>query len=149
MKFTSKIAAVVAVMGLALACAPVSLQAQTPAAAPAPAKTAKAKPVEYSGNLTAIDAAASTITVSNGSKVLMLVVAPTTKFKVDKKAATLADFAVGDKVTGSYTTDEAGKTTAYSLHKKTLAAAATKTVKKAATSATPAATPAPAAPAGQ
>jgi len=138
MKLTFQIPALVAVIGLALACAPVSLQAQTTPTTAAPAKTAKAKPVAYSGSVTAIDSAANSITVTNGSKALMLSVAPTTKFKVDKKTATLAEFAVGDAVTGSYTTDEAGKTTAYSVHKKTLASAATKTAKNAASASAPA-----------
>jgi len=82
--------------------------------------------------------------------VLTLSIAPTTKFLKDKKPATLADFAVGDKVTGSYTTDATGKTTAYSLHKKTVTVKAAKTAAtSAATSATPAAAPAPAMAPGQ
>lgn len=144
--------ALVAILGIALAGAPVTAQAQTPApatttAAPAavttaPAKVKKAKkgtPIEYKGSITAIDA--SSVTVASTAKTLTLAIAPTTKYLKDKKKATLADFAVGDSVTGSYTADATGALTAYSLHKKTAKTAAT---------AAPAAAPAtPATPAAQ
>lgn len=167
MKFTSKITAFAAVTGLTLTGVPVSLQAQntpttTTAAAPAPATTAttakpkkdKPKTTEYSGNVTAIDTMANTITVASSAKLLMLSLAPTTKIQKDKKMATIADFTVGDKVTGSYTVDATGKMTAHSLHKKSLTvASAAKPAKTAATSAansaTPAAAPVPAMAPGQ
>jgi hypothetical protein len=118
----------VAILGLALAGAPVTAQAQTstnspvadaPAKAPAKAKTTATKPAktEYKGSITAIDA--SSVTVENKEKTLTLAITAKTTFKKDKAAATVADFAVGDKVTGSYSKDAAGAMTANSLNKKT------------------------------
>ena len=141
MKNTLLISALVAILGFAFAGAPLSAQttATTTTASTAPAKKAKAKSdkTPYKGDITAIDA--TSVTVANKSTTLTLAIAATTKFEKDKKAATIADFAVGDAVTGSYTKDATGAMTAASLHKKTLTAAA-KTPK----TKTPA-TPAPAA----
>jgi hypothetical protein len=122
------IPAFVAIVGLALIGAPVTAQAQTSTNATAPAapstapkvKEKKAAKVEYKGSITAIDA--TSVTVANSKKTLTLALTPTTKFKKDKVTATAADFAVGDKVTGSYTTDASGAMTAASLYKKTEAA---------------------------
>jgi hypothetical protein len=135
MKNTLITSALVAILGFALAGVPVTAQAQTPApatttaspdaTATAPVKAKKAKktaPVAYKGSITAIDA--SSVTVAGTSKTLTLAIAPTTKYLKDKKTATLADFAVGDAVTGSYTTDATGAMTAYSLHKKSAKTAA-------------------------
>jgi hypothetical protein len=140
MKITLLTPALAAILGLALAGAPVTVQAQTstntvPAATPAPTTAKKAKPTRYSGLITALDA--SSVTVTSTKKTLTLAIAPTTTFLKDGKKATLADFAVGDKVTGSYTTDATGVLTAHSLH--------TKTPKPVATTTAPATTPAPAA----
>ncbi len=130
MKLTLSTSALVAILGLVLANVPVTLQAQTtatpttaPAPATVPAKSKKSKPTEYTGNLTAIDTAANTISVASSAKVLVLTIAPTTTIQKDKKKATLADFAIGDKVTGSYTKDATtGLLTAHSLRKKTTSA---------------------------
>jgi hypothetical protein len=147
MKITFLTPALVAILGLALAGVPVTAQAQTttnaPAAAPAatpPSKPAKkASSTPYGGTITAIDA--SSVTVTSTKKTLTLTFTPKTSFKKDKKKATLADFAVGDKVTGSYDTDATGALTAHSLYKKTA-----KTPKAAApAAAAPATAPAPAA----
>jgi len=127
MKITLLTPALVAILGLALAGAPVTAQAQTStnsAAASAPAKTttktATAKKIvktPYTGSITALDA--SSVTVASTKKTLVLAIAPTTTYQKDGKTATLADFAVGDKVTGSYSKDSTGAMTACSLHKKT------------------------------
>ena len=121
MKITLLTPALAAILGLALAGAPVTAQAQTstnstaaPAAAPTPAP---AKKITYRGSITAIDAAS--VTVASTKKTLTLAIASTTTFLKDGEPATLADFAVGDKVTGSYTKDATGAMTAASLHKKT------------------------------
>jgi hypothetical protein len=92
-----------------------------------PAVPAKAHKIQYSGRITAIDTGANTITVAGKKKTLTLAITPLTTFK---GGSSLADFAMGDKVTGSYTTDAAGTMSAASLHKK-------KTAAKAATPATP------------
>lgn len=146
MKISLLTPALAAILGLALAGAPVTTQAQTstnstaataptPAATPAPA-TVKVKKNRYKGSITAIDAAS--VTVANTKKTLTLAITPNTKFKKDNDAATLADFAVGDKVSGSYSTDATGAMTANSLNKKTPPPAATTTA-PASTPATPAA----------
>ncbi len=128
--------ALVAIVGLAIIGAPVTVKAQSttnnPAATPPDTSTtAKVKEKKhsdktpYTGSITAIDA--SSLTVAMTTKTLTLAIAPTTKFATlegkKKTAAQASDFAVGDKVTGSYTTDASGATTAASVHKK---AAATK-----------------------
>ena len=160
MKITLPISALAAILGLALAGAPVTLQAQTTnapaattpaAAAPAPAtKPAKVTKTPYKGTLTAVDTTGNTITISTSmkdpTKTLTLSIAPTTKISKDKAPATLADFTVGEKVTGSYTKDAtSGTMTAASLRfntpkVKTPAAPVTTAP------ATPAAPAAPAAP---
>ncbi len=126
MKITLLTPALAAILGLALASAPTTLQAQTnsPATtttAPAPAPK-PAKPTEFRGTLTAVDTAASTITVATQKSTKdtekTIAIASTTKVKKDGKPATLADFSVGDKVSGSYRTDDAGKMTAASLNSK-------------------------------
>lgn len=148
MKITILTPALVAYLGLALAGAPITAQAQTstntttatsPATTPAPKKT-KSASTQYKGSITAIDA--TSVTVANTKKTLTLAITAKTKFKKGKEVATLADFAVGDAVTGSYSTDATGTMTANSLHKKTPKAAATP-------AAAPATTAAPAAPATQ
>ncbi len=146
MKLTLPLTALVALLGLAMASAPVQAQT-TPATTPAPAsKPAKAPKTQYGGTLSAIDTTANTITVTstskkNGDQSLVIAVASTTVIKRDGKKATLADFKTGEKVTGSYTTD--GTTlTAATLSYKTAKAKAPKTT-------TTATTPAPATPAAQ
>jgi len=103
-------------------CAPVVAQAQTtstPAAmAPAAAtKPAKSDKTPYKGTVKSIDAASLVVTTAKGD--LTLAIAPTTKVKVNKKVAKVTDITVGEKVTGSYTKDDTGALTAYSIHGST------------------------------
>ncbi len=103
-------------------CAPVAVQAQTtttaPAAtAPAPAPATKSTKTPYKGTVKSIDAASLVVTTAKGD--LTLAIAPTTKVKVNKKAAKVTDITVGEKVTGSYTKDDTGAMTAYSIHGST------------------------------
>ncbi|MCE0522696.1 MAG: DUF5666 domain-containing protein [Methylacidiphilales bacterium] len=144
--------ALVAILGFALAGAPITSQAQTstnaaPASAPAPAAK-HGKLHQYEGSITAIDD--TSVTVTSTKKTLTLAISPSTTFKKDKKPATLADFALGDKVTGSYSKDATGAMTAHSLNKKT---PKIKAVPAAAVPTTPApevpAVPAPATPSAQ
>jgi hypothetical protein len=142
MKITFLTSAFVALLGFALVGAPITAQAQTntpaavaPANSTATKTTKKTKPTRYEGTLTALDA--SSITVTSTKKTLTLALATTTVVTKDGKPTTIADFAVGDKVTGSYVKDPAtGAMTAHSLRTKTPKTAA------------PAA-PAPATPAAQ
>jgi ribosomal protein S1 len=120
MKITLLTPALVAILGFALASAPITAQAQSTTdstSTAAPEKKDKAKKTPFMGSITAIDS--SSVTVASKEKTLTLAITPETKFKKDKEEATLADFAVGDKVTGSYSKDESGGMTANSLHKKT------------------------------
>jgi hypothetical protein len=128
MKFTFLTPALVAVLGLALASVPVTLQAQTAtnATAPAAPSTAtktkeKSQYTPYKGSISAMDTTSVTVTTDKGD--VKLALDPTTIIQVNKKKAAATDFAVGDKVTGSYTTGADGTLTAHSLRKK---AAATK-----------------------
>src|SRR5271156_5805601 len=102
--------ALAAILGLALAGAPVTAQAQTStnsaattAAPTTPAPATVPKPTRFRGTITAIDA--TSVTVANKEKTRTLAITPKTTFKMGKTDATLADFAVGDKVSGSYSTD--------------------------------------------
>jgi len=133
--------ALVAVVGLAL-CAPLALNAQTtPAAAPA-ASTKAAKPTSYKGVVKSVDASSLVVTTKTGD--LTLAVAATTKVKNDDKKADITAITVGEKVTGSYTKDDTGAMTAYSVHGHT---GAGKKAKKAAAAAAAAAPATPATPA--
>ena len=140
MKITLLTPALAAVLGFALASVPMTVSAESTTA---PAKTAKAMGPHYAGTLTAVDTAANTITVQtkkDGDKTVTI--APTTKIKKDKKAATLADFAVGDKVNVSYT-ETAGVLTATTLTSGGGKPASSKTTKTTpAPAAAPASTPA-------
>jgi len=135
--------ALVAVAGLAL-CAPLALNAQTtPAAAPAPAaapSTKAAKPTTYKGTVKSIDASSLVVTTSTGD--LTLAIAATTKVKNDDKKADISVITVGEKVSGSYTKDDTGAMTAYSVHGHTGAAKKAKKAKKAAAAAATNAAPA-------
>ena len=130
MKNTFIASAFAAVLGLALAGAPVTVKAQTsttaaPATAPATATTGtstavkaskKSKYTAYAGTLKSLDASSAVVTTSSGD--VTLAIDATTKFHVNKKKAAATDFAVGDSVTGSYATNSDGTFTAHSINKK-------------------------------
>jgi len=126
MKTTLLTPALAAILGLALASAPLPTYAQTnttttstaPAPAPAPATATSKKTI---GTLTAVDTAGNTISVENKTDgTRTFAIASTAKITVNlTKPATLADFAVGDKVYVRYTTDASGTLTATRLNKKT------------------------------
>ena len=132
MKINLLTPALVAILGIALAGAPVTVQAQTTNTAPAmaPVDTSTAPKVkekkkgaftEYKdASITAIDATSVTVTTTKGS--MTLAIDATTKFATidghKKTPAAVTDFAVGDKVSGSYATNPDGTFTAHSVHKK-------------------------------
>ncbi len=120
MKYNLLTTALVAILGLAFIGAPV--QAQTTATPPATSESSKTTKTPYKGTITAINATSVTVQAASGP--LTLAIAPDTKILKYKKPATVADFAVGDAVTGSYVKDASGALTAHSLHKKTAAPAA-------------------------
>lgn len=109
MKLTLIVAALAAILGFA------GVPAQAQATAPAPAVATKSRETKtpYKGTITAITATSVSLQGAKGA--MTLAITPTTKYKGGKSAT---DFAVGDVVTGSYTTDASGAMTAYSLHKK-------------------------------
>jgi hypothetical protein len=111
MKLTLIVTALAALLGFT--CVPAHGQATAPAPAVATKAPDTTKKTPYKGSITAITATSVTIQGAKGP--MTLAIAPTTKYKGGKSTT---DFAVGDVVTGSYTTDASGATTAYSLHKK-------------------------------
>ena len=150
MKNTIITPALVAILGLALASAPVTAQAQTTNTSTTPAAPAKAKTNKITLNIstiTAIDTTANTVTVDSkskkdGEKTLVLTIDATTKVTRDKKPATLADFKVGEKVTGSYVAEASGSLTASKLTFTTPKPKASKPAVAPAPAAAPATTPA-------
>jgi hypothetical protein len=117
MKLTFITPALVAVLGLALAGT--TLHAQTAASTTSSSTTTstsstKMTKKQYGGTITAVDTAANTVTVKSKKHTLTLTVDASTKFK---NAAALSDFAVGDKVSGSYMKDAAGTMSACTLTK--------------------------------
>lgn len=105
--------ALYAIVAAALISAPSALRAEDASGTNAPAVTAPKKHggQPYHGKITAIDATAMTVTV--GTKTFEIT--SSTKVTKEGKPATLADFAVGDSVAGSYKKD-GEKMAATSLH---------------------------------
>ena len=130
MKNTFITSALVAVLGFALASAPVTIKAQTTptqttaattTGSTTPSKPAKKKsaytPFPKGSTISAIDATSVTLKTAKGD--LKLAIDAKTGFQVDKKKAAATDFAVGDAVTGSYSTGDDGSMTAHNVRKKT------------------------------
>jgi hypothetical protein len=117
--------ALAAVLGLALCGTAANAQTTnapaTTAPAPTTAPSSKVTKTPYKGTITAIDATGSTVTIQGAKDTMTLKITSATKYK---GGAALTDFAVGDKVTGSYTKGDDGTLTAASLHKKKATAAA-------------------------
>jgi Cu/Ag efflux protein CusF len=100
-----KILTVVLSLIFVFAVTSVSFAAETKDAAPAPAVEQKeaAKPVQVTGEITAIDATAKTFTVKGRKGEVALSADDKTRVKAGKEAKTLADLKAGDKVTVKYT----------------------------------------------
>jgi hypothetical protein len=110
MKFHLIVPAFAAVLGLSFACAPAHAQTEAPASSTSPDDSAAAAPTKFKGTITAIDTTANTVTVkSKGGDLTMGV--------TGKAAKAITKLAVGDKVSGAYTTDASGKLTASVLKK--------------------------------
>lgn len=76
------------------------------------AKAEKAKSHQFTGEITAVDAAAKTVTLKNKKDETKTFAADAAKVATgDKKEASLADLKVGDKVVASYV-EEGGKNVA-------------------------------------
>jgi Cu/Ag efflux protein CusF len=115
-----KILSVVLSLIFVFAVTSISFAAETKDAAAAPAVEQKeaAKPVQVTGEITAIDAAAKTFTVKGRKGEVAFSANDKTKVKAGKEAKTLADLKAGDKVTVKYTKAD-GKNMAKSVKIKT------------------------------
>jgi subtilisin family serine protease len=111
MKSYLLVSALAAVLTLFTVGVPVHAQAAAPATT-APATSSKKIP--YKGTISAIDTTANTVTIKTSKGDMVMAVNESTKYKGGKS---LADFAVGDAVTGSYMKDDSGKMMAASIHK--------------------------------
>ena len=106
--------ALFSIVAAALLAMPVLSQAADPVKPKeAPAVTVKAAPAKkqalpFRGKVSAVDAAAMTVTVGQ----MVLNVSSETKITKDGKPATVSELAVGDQATGSYKKDDAGKMSA-------------------------------------
>ncbi|MBI5057435.1 MAG: hypothetical protein HZB61_12545 [Nitrospirae bacterium] len=83
----------------------------------APAKKEAAKHVQVTGEITAVDAAAKTLTVKGKKGDVAISVDDKTKIMAGKDMKTLADLKTGEKVTVKYTEAD-GKNTAKSIDVK-------------------------------
>jgi len=108
--------ALAAVLGLALCGTAVNAQTTTTADTSTTAPATTTAKMNFGGKITAIDTGAGKVTVKSKKHDLTLKVDSSTKFK---DGGSLADFAVGDHVAGSYTTDATGVMTAVTLNKHT------------------------------
>ncbi len=111
-----KLIALYAIIGTALIAAPAAVHAQNNSAQTPSGETVTPKPKKHSlpfhGKVAAVDTAARTVTVGT----LVINVTAHTKITKDGHPATLADIAVGEKISGSYIKDEAGKLHAMVIH---------------------------------
>lgn len=108
--------ALYAIIAAALIAAPAGIRAadnsSKPEAAEAGAAKAKKHGLPFHGKAAAVDTAAMTVTV--GHQVIN--VTAETKITKDGKPATLSDITVGEKISGSYKKDDAGKLNASTIY---------------------------------
>ena len=113
-----KTIAIIVSLLFVLSVAGLSFAAEKAATAPAPEKTMEKKaPVKVkwlSGEVSAVDAAAMTLTVKGKKAEVALTVNDKTKITMGKEKKTLADVKVGDKVSAKYSEVE-GKNVAKSI----------------------------------
>ena len=109
--------ALYAIIAAALIAAPAALRAEDkpankPESTEAAAPAAKKHGGPFHGKVTAVDAAAMTVTI----KTQTINVTSETKITKDNKPATMADITVGEVVSGAYKKDAAGKLNATVIH---------------------------------
>ena len=134
--------ALAAILGFALAGAPITVQAKTAAKPAAAAPSA----LTFNGPIMAVDTTANTITVqstptpsaaaaatadaskkkkkSKGPAGTTLLLTVNSSTKISGAGSTLADFKVGDKVSGTYVSETSGSLTATTLTSAPATAAA-------------------------
>lgn len=94
------------------------VKAEEKKAEPAAEKKAPVKVKQVTGDVTAVDTKANTITIKGKKGDVTVACDAKTKIKMGKETKTLADIKVGDKVTAKYTETD-GKMTAKSIAIKT------------------------------
>lgn len=108
--------ALYAIVASAFMVAPALVQAEdSPAKKPAAAESgapAKKHVVPFHGKVSAVDATAMTVTLAKHT----LTVTSETKIMKEGKPATFADITEGEKITGQYKKDAAGKLNATVIH---------------------------------
>lgn len=88
--------------------------AQKEKAAPAEKKEEAPAIKQITGEISAVDANANTVTVKEADKVVVLNVTARTKITIGKEKKTIADLKVGDRVGAKYK-EEDGKNVAWSI----------------------------------
>ena len=109
--------ALFALVAAALIAAPAVVRAEDKPAKPETAEsgTPKAKKhgaLPFHGSVTAVDTTANTVTLASQT----YNITSETKIMKEGKPATLADITVGEKITGQYKKDDAGKLDAKIIH---------------------------------
>jgi hypothetical protein len=110
-----KYIALYAIVAAALVAAPAIVRAEdkpNKSEATETNKPAKKHGAPFHGKVAAVDATAMTVTVGT----MTIGVNSDTKIIKDGKPATFSDIAVGEKISGAYKKDEAGKMTASVIH---------------------------------
>jgi hypothetical protein len=110
-----KYIAVYAIVAAALVAAPAIVRAEDNPHKPSAAeshKAAKKHGLPFHGKVTAVDATAMTVTVGK----MTINVTSETKISKEGKPAAFSDITVGEKISGAYQKDDAGKMTASVIH---------------------------------
>jgi hypothetical protein len=115
MKLILLAAALVATMALGATSLRADDMASTNSMTTTTTTSTKMMKTPYKGTITSVDATGMKVMVKGAKGDMTLMVNDKTKFKGGKS---LSDFAVGDKITGSYMKDDSGAMTACSIHKK-------------------------------
>lgn len=124
-----------AIITAAVVAMPALVSAQTNSASTSETKPKHGDYTPYQGKVAALDSASITVTTKSGD--LKLNVTAETKILKNGAKAALTDFAVGDKVTGSYKKDASGSLTAKSIHEGKKAGNGAKKKKAASDGSTP------------
>lgn len=106
--------ALFALITAAVVAMPALVSAQTNSASSSETKPKHGDYIAYQGKIAALDSSSITVTTKTGD--LKLNVTAETKILKSGIKAKLTDFAVGDKVTGSYKKDASGNLNANSIH---------------------------------
>ena len=109
--------ALFSLVAVSLLGSPAVSRAQDASTNAAAKPAAKKTTLPFNGKISSLDASGATVTVGK----LTLNVTSTTKITKDGSPAALSDLTVGEKITGSYKKDAAGKLNATAIHAGTKA----------------------------